>query len=56
MPVLREDSVLIMDGAVKLHRRARSRKWPIDKQDIRISTGKSVFDFMIEPPFVDKYR
>ena len=27
MPVLREDSVLIMDGAVKLYRRERSRKW-----------------------------
>lgn len=37
-------------------RRERSRKWPVDKQDIRISTGKNVFDFMIESPFVDKYR
>ena len=39
MPVLREDSVLIMDGAVKLYRRERSRKWQaafqIDGQYIR---------------------
>ena len=45
MPVLSEDSVLIMDGAVKLYRRERSRKWQaafqIDGQYIRISTGKS---------------
>ena len=27
MPVLREDSVLIMDGAVKLYRREKSFKW-----------------------------
>jgi hypothetical protein len=48
MPVLREDSVLIMDGAVKLYRRERSRKWQaalqIDGQYIRISTGKSDLD------------
>ena len=48
MPVLREDSVLIMDGAVKLYRRERSRKWQaafqIDCQYIRISTGKSDLD------------
>jgi hypothetical protein len=47
MPVLREDSVLIMDGAVKLYRRERSRKWQaafqIDGQYIRISTGKERF-------------
>ena len=48
MPVLSEDSVLIMDGAVKLYRRERSRKWQaafqIDGQYIRISTGKSDLD------------
>jgi len=48
MPVLREDSVLIMDGAVKLYRRERSRKWQaafqIDGQYIRISTSKSDLD------------
>ena len=48
MPVLREDSVLIMDRAVKLYRRQRSRKWQtafqIDGQYIRISTGKSDLD------------
>ena len=48
MPVLREDSVLIMDGAIKLYRRERSRKWQaafqIDGQYIRISTGKSDLD------------
>ena len=48
MPVLREDSVLIMDGAIKLYRRQRSRKWQaafqIDGQYIRISTGKSDLD------------
>ena len=48
MPVLREVSVLIMDGAVKLYRRDRSRKWQaafqIDGQYIRISTGKSDLD------------
>ena len=48
MPVLREDSVLIMDGAVKLYRRERSRKWQvafqIEGQYIRISTGKSDLD------------
>jgi integrase len=48
MPVLRDDSVLIMDGAVKLYRRERSRKWQaafqIDGQYIRISTGKSDLD------------
>ena len=49
MPVLREDSVLIMDGAVKLYRRERSRKWQaafqIDGQYIRISTGESDLAF-----------
>ena len=48
MPVLSEDSVLVMDGAVKLYRRERSRKWQaafqIDGQYIRISTGKSDLD------------
>ena len=48
MPVLHEDSVLIMDGAVKLYRRERSRNWQaafqIDGQYIRISTGKSDLD------------
>ena len=48
MPGLREDSVLIMDGAVKLYRRERSRKWQaafqIDGQYIRVSTGKSDLD------------
>ena len=48
MPVLSEDSVLIMDGTVKLYRRERSRKWQaafqIDGQYIRISTGKSDLD------------
>jgi glycosyltransferase involved in cell wall biosynthesis len=48
MPVLREDSVLIMDGAIKLYRRERSRKWQaafqIDGQYIRISTGNSDLD------------
>ena len=48
MPVLREDSVLIMDGAVKIYRRERSRKWQaafqIDDQYIRISTGNSDLD------------
>ena len=45
MPVSREDSVVIVDGAVKLYRRERSCKWQaafrIDSQYIRISTGKS---------------
>ena len=45
MPVLREDSVLIMDGAVKRYRREKSRKWQaafqMNSQHIRISTGKS---------------
>ena len=45
MSVLRKDSVLIMDGAVKLYRRERSRKWQaafqIGGKYIRISTGKS---------------
>lgn len=48
MPVLLEDSVLIMDGAAKFYRRERSRKWQaafqIDGQYIRISTGKSDLD------------
>lgn len=48
MPVLREDTVLIMDGAVKLYRRERSRKWQaafqIDGHYIRISTGESDLD------------
>ena len=48
MPVLREDSVLIMDGAVRLFRRESSRKWQaafkIDSQYIRISTSKSDLD------------
>ena len=48
MPVLSEDSMLIMDGAVKLYRRERSRKWQaafqIDGQYIRISTDKSDLD------------
>lgn len=48
MPVLREDSVLIIDETVKLYRRERSRKWQaacqIDGQYIRISTGKSDLD------------
>lgn len=45
MPVLPEDSLLIMDEAVKPYRRKRSRKWQttlqIDGQYIRILTGKS---------------
>jgi hypothetical protein len=45
---LREDSVLIMDGAVKLYRRERNRKWQaaseIAGQFIRISAGKSDLD------------
>ena len=58
MPVLREDSVLIMDGAVKLYRRERSRKWQaafqIDGQYIRISTGKSNLDEAIPPMLVEQ--
>ena len=48
--------MLIMEGDIKLYRREGSRKWPIDKQAIRVSTGKSVFDFMIRPPFGEKHR
>ena len=48
IPVLREDSMLIMDVAVKLYKRERSRKWQaafqIDGQYIRISTDKSDLD------------
>ena len=47
-PVSCEDSVLIMDGAVKLYRRERSCKWQadfqIDGQYVRISTGKIDLD------------
>ena len=44
MRQLREDSHLIMDGEVRLHRRANSKRWQtafsIDGHTVRVSTGK----------------
>ena len=41
---LRDDTVLILDGEVRVYRRERSRRWQaafsIDGKAIRISTGK----------------
>jgi len=41
---LRDDTVLILDGEVRVYRRERSRRWQaafsIDGKPIRISTGK----------------
>lgn len=41
---LREDTVLILDGEVRVYRRERSKRWQaafsIDGKPIRISTGK----------------
>ncbi|MDB3922233.1 hypothetical protein N9363_09820 [Paracoccaceae bacterium] len=41
---LRDDTVLVLDGEVRIHRRERSRRWQaafsIDGKAIRISTGK----------------
>ena len=66
MPVLHEDSVLIMNGAVKLYRRERSRKrraaFQQDDQYIRLSTGESnleeakqaAFDSYLECKFRQK--
>ena len=41
---LRDDTVLILDGEVRVYRRERSKRWQaafsIDGKPIRISTGK----------------
>ena len=45
---LRDDTVLILDGEVRVYRRERSRRWQaafsIDGKAIRISTGKRDLD------------
>ena len=42
---LRDDTVLILDGEVRMYRRERSKRWQaafsIDGKPIRISTGKN---------------
>ena len=49
---LRDDTVLILDGEVRVYRRERSRRWQaafsIDGKAIRISTGKKDVADMIE--------
>ena len=44
---LRDDTVLILDGEVRVYRRERSRRWQaafsIDGKAIRISTGKKIW-------------
>ena len=44
MRPLRDDTQLILDGEVRVYRRANSRRWQaafvIDGHTIRISTGK----------------
>ncbi len=45
---MRDDTVLILDGEVRVYRRERSRSWQaafsIDGKAIRISTGKRDLD------------
>ena len=48
MPVLHEDSVLIMDGAVKLYRRERSCKWQAASGNSTIAEGQ-VLEVVCEP-------
>ena len=40
MPVLHEDSVLIIDGTVKIYRRERSRKWQAASGNGAIAEGQ----------------